>query len=137
MLGIYGPEAAEVRRESRTLIEEQMRRLWPGEVTLPAQLKSDAPTGDAFYVAIQGLSPRDNAQRALKAQAVALAVELAQHRSLMLAQSISPFRRRCWSYLRIAIAVPELLQERLLSPLPFHHSKLASLSCGTRHEDVG
>jgi len=31
MLGIYGPEAAEVRRESRTLVEEQMRRLWPGE----------------------------------------------------------------------------------------------------------
>ena len=87
MLGIYGPEAAEVRRESRTLVEELMRRIWPGEVTLPAQLKSDAPTGDAFYVAIQGLSPRDDAQRALKAQAVALAVELAQHRSLMLAQS--------------------------------------------------
>jgi hypothetical protein len=89
MLGIYGPEAAEVRRESRTLVEEQMRRMWPGERTAPTQARPQAQSGDAFYVAIQTLSARDDTQRALKAQAVSLTLEIAQLRSLMLAESTS------------------------------------------------
>ena len=87
MLGVYGPEGAEVRRQLRTLVEEQMRRMWPGEPSVPAQLKSPSQTGDAFYAAIQTLAARDDTQRALKAQAVSLTVEFAQLRSLMLAQS--------------------------------------------------
>ena len=87
VLGVYGPEGAEVRRQLRTLVEEQMRRMWPGEPSVPAQLKSPSQTGDAFYAAIQTLAARDDTQRALKAQAVSLTVEFAQLRSLMLAQS--------------------------------------------------
>jgi hypothetical protein len=89
VLSIYGPDAAEVRGNFHLLIEEAMRRMWPDEVTLPAQLKPQVQTGDAFYVALLSLVPRDDAQRALKAQSAALAVDLAQIRSLMLAQSTS------------------------------------------------
>jgi hypothetical protein len=87
VLGVFGPEGAELRRELRTLVEEQMRRMWPGELVSPAQVKPPAQSGDAFYVAIQSLSARDDTQRALKAQAAALTVEEAQLGSLMLAQS--------------------------------------------------
>jgi hypothetical protein len=73
----------------RSLIEEQMRRMWPGERTAPTQARPQAQSGDAFYVAIQTLSARDDTQRALKAQAVSLTLEVAQLRSLMLAQSTS------------------------------------------------
>src|SRR6266566_2010000 len=43
---------------------------------------------DAFYEAIQRLSPRDDTQRALKTEAANLMVDLAQLRSLLIAQSI-------------------------------------------------
>jgi hypothetical protein len=89
VLGVYGPEGAELRRQMRSLIEEQMRRMWPGERTAPTQARPQAQSGDAFYVAIQTLSARDDTQRALKAQAVSLTLEVAQLRSLMLAQSTS------------------------------------------------
>ena len=89
VLGVYGPEGAELRRELRALIEEQMRRMWPGEVIAPAQTKPQARSGDAFYVAILSLPARDDTQRALKAQAASLTLELGQLRSLMLAQSTS------------------------------------------------
>lgn len=97
VLGVYGPEGAVLRRELRTLIEEQMRRMWPGEVVSPAQSKPQAQSGDAFYVSIQSLPTRDDTQRALKVQAAALTVELAQLRSLMLAESTSSRSRasRC------------------------------------------
>ena len=89
VLGVYGPEGAELRRQMRSLIEEQMRRMWPGELTAPTQARQQAQSGDAFYVAIQTLSARDDTQRALKAQAVSLTLEVVQLRSLMLAESTS------------------------------------------------
>jgi hypothetical protein len=45
--------------------------------------------GDALYINVQRLSPRDEAQRALKAQVTSLMVDLAQLRSLLVAQSIA------------------------------------------------
>jgi hypothetical protein len=89
MLSVYGPDGAELRSQLRSLIETQTRRMWPNEASVHTQLKPESQTGDAFYVAIQTLSARDDTQRALKAQAAALAVEVAQLRSLMLAQSSS------------------------------------------------
>ena len=89
VLAAYGPEAAEGRRQLRTAVEEGVRRMWPGASGLPAQLTPNTQAGDALYVKIQGLSPRDDAQRGLKNQAASLAVDLAQLRTLLLAQSVS------------------------------------------------
>jgi membrane-bound ClpP family serine protease len=53
----------------------------------------NAAAGNALYAAIQGLSPRDDTQRSLKAQAANLAVDLAQIRTLLHAQSLASISR--------------------------------------------
>jgi hypothetical protein len=88
VLTAYGPEAAEARAGFRQAAEEAVRRMWPHETHEQAQLMPNAQTGDVVYAAIQSLSPRDDTQRGLKAQAAALAVELAQLRMLLLAQMV-------------------------------------------------
>jgi hypothetical protein len=62
--------------------------MWPEQAGAVAQLRPDEQAGDAMYGALQSLSPRDDTQRGLKAQATALATELAQLRTLLVAQSI-------------------------------------------------
>jgi hypothetical protein len=89
VLAAYGPEAAEARRQFHTLVEEGVRRLWPGAEGTPAKLNINIQSGDTVYAAVQSLSPHDDAQRALKNQAANLAVDLGQLRMLLLAQSVS------------------------------------------------
>ena len=88
VLADYGPEAAEVRAQLRSITEEGVRRMWPEEGKMPVQLAFNTQAGDAVYLAIQHLSPHDDIQRGLKAQAATLAVEIGQLRTLLLAQSI-------------------------------------------------
>jgi hypothetical protein len=88
LLVIYGPRAAEVRGQLPALIEESTRRMWPhDDADIPAQLKRVTELGNAFYVAVLRLEARDDTERALKAQAVSLTLELGQLNSLMEAQS--------------------------------------------------
>ena len=89
VLATNGPEAAEVRRQFHSAAEEGVRRMWPEKASVPAQLTPNTQEGDAIYVAIQNLSPRDDTQRVLKTQAASLAVDLAQLRTLLLEQSVS------------------------------------------------
>jgi hypothetical protein len=88
VLTLYGPEAAEIRTKVRTAIAEAIHRMWPDEAGVPVDLAPDESAGDAVYVAMHRLSPHDDMQRDLKAQAIALAVDVAQIRTLLLAQSI-------------------------------------------------
>ena len=88
-LADYGPETADIRTQLRVLVEEAVRRMWPEERTIPPQLASNTQAGDAIYFAIQRLSPRDDLQRNLKAQATTLAVEGGQLRTLLMAQAVS------------------------------------------------
>ena len=87
VLAIYGPQAAAVRGQLHALIEESTRRLWPGEADVPAGWKPGPEVGNAFYVALLRLEARDDTERALKAQAVSLTLEIGQLHSLMLAES--------------------------------------------------
>jgi hypothetical protein len=87
LLAIYGPRAAEVRGELPALIEESTRRMWPDDADIQAQSKRVTEMGNAFYVAVLRLEPRDDTERALKAQAVSLTLELGQLNSLMQAES--------------------------------------------------
>jgi hypothetical protein len=89
LLVIYGPRAAEVRGKLPALIEESTRRMWPDDADIPAQSKRATEMGNAFYVAVLKLEPRDDTERALKAQAVSLTLELGQLVSLMQAESMS------------------------------------------------
>jgi len=86
VLHLYGSEAAPLRAQFHTAAEEVTRQMWAPnghEVALKTH------SADAFYAAIQSLSPKDDTQRALKASALSLAVELAQLRTLLRVQSIA------------------------------------------------
>ncbi len=88
VLAAYGPEAAEARVECRDVVADAVRRMWPEERGGSAQLAPNEQAGDAFYVTVQRLSPHDDSQRALKAQAMTLMMDLGQLRSLLQAQAI-------------------------------------------------
>ena len=87
ILGIYGPQAADVRGDLHALIEEATRQMWPDEADNRAQSKPNPEIGNAFYVALLRLTARDDAERTLKAQAVNLTLEIGQLRSLMRVES--------------------------------------------------
>ena len=88
VLGAYGPDAAGIRAQLRETMEEGIRQMWPGEMRRPARLAPNTQAANAAYGAIQALSPHNDMQAALKAQAASLAVDVAQIRSLLVAQSV-------------------------------------------------
>ena len=85
----YGPEAEEVRARLHEAVEETANRMRPIRTNTPVNLAPNTQTGNAVYLAIQHLTPNDEMQRGLKAQATTLALELAQIRTLLVAESIS------------------------------------------------
>jgi hypothetical protein len=93
VLAIYGPEAVGARGELRETVTDAVRRMWPGERGGSAQMAPNERMGDAFYIAVQRLSPRDDAQRALKTEAATLMADLGQLRSLLQAQAIPSISR--------------------------------------------
>jgi len=88
VLTAYGPEAAEARAEFRDGLADAVHRMWPDEAGAKAQLAPNTTAGVRIYAAIQGLTPRDDAQRDLKVQATTAAADLGQLRMLMLAQAV-------------------------------------------------
>lgn len=87
-LVLYGPEADDARAKFRVVLTETIYQMWPGGANTPVQLTPDVQAGDALYVAIQHLSPRDDTQRSIKTQAAAVAIDLGQLRTLLQAQSL-------------------------------------------------
>jgi hypothetical protein len=88
VLTVYGPEAAQARGELRDAVSDAVRRIWPTEQGGVTELTPNQQAGDAVFVTVQQLLPRDDAQRALKAQVANLLVDLGQLRLLLVAQSI-------------------------------------------------
>jgi hypothetical protein len=85
----YGPEAAGARAQLRDHAEQAIRQMWSGEMRQPTHTISNVQGGNLVYAAIQGLSPNNDMQAALKTQAATLAVDLAQIRTLLVAQSVA------------------------------------------------
>jgi hypothetical protein len=86
-LAHYGPEAAEARAVLRRALEVAITRIWPENKLSHAQLAPTAASGEAFFDALQNLAPQNDAQRTLKAQALALAADLGQMRWLLFEQA--------------------------------------------------
>jgi hypothetical protein len=89
ILVLYGPQTADARRALRDSVAEGIRRTWPPDGRRPASLEPNEQMGDTVYAAISRLAPEDEPQRALKAEAVTLMVQLAELRSLVQAQAVS------------------------------------------------
>src|SRR5262249_26040086 len=72
LLSLYGPEANDVRRALRDVVADGARRIWPDDPGVAAELRPNQQAGDAFYMSLQALTPRDDGQRALKGQVLSL-----------------------------------------------------------------
>jgi hypothetical protein len=89
ILARYGSEAGEIRTGLQREIGVRIASIWPPDASRPASLQvlragvgSDA---EGLADAIRGLTPRDDAQRALQSRALDLAEALLQARWLVLA----------------------------------------------------
>jgi hypothetical protein len=89
----YGPEAVDVRTQLRDTVQEGLGQMWPGHMRRPASFAPNTQAGNALYGTIQSLTPHNDTQVALKSQATSLAIDLAQTRSLLAAQSVPSISR--------------------------------------------
>ena len=88
VLAAYGPEAAGVRAQFRDNVGEGIGELWPGEIRRRANAAPNTQAGNVLYRDIQRLSSQNDTQASLKSQAASLAIDIAQIRSLLAAQSV-------------------------------------------------
>jgi hypothetical protein len=84
VLAHYGPETNEARERLRTVIQITIDRIWPQDRSQTAELSPAAVSrNELLYDQILQLSPKSDAQRALRDRAAILALELGETRWLM------------------------------------------------------
>jgi hypothetical protein len=86
VLAHYGPESKEVRDLLRSAVVASLDRTWPRERGRSSGLGPPAASPEALLDEIQTLSPKDDRQRSLQAQALSIALEIGQTRWLMFEQ---------------------------------------------------
>jgi hypothetical protein len=86
LLAHYGPETKEIRDLQRAAVADSIDLIWPQERARSSGVGSPSNTSDAFIARIQGLSPKDDRQRSIQAEALKLALSLTQTRWLMYEQ---------------------------------------------------
>ena len=84
VLAHYGPETKDARDLLKTTVANMINRMWPDEGSGRAQMEPVA--AEAFYDKIQTLSPQNDVQRQLQAQAVKISVDVGQARWLLFEQ---------------------------------------------------
>jgi hypothetical protein len=82
----YGPEADGARKLLRQVALNTLHQLWPEEKVADAEPPT-GNVGDAYFDKIQELAPRNDAERALQAQAESMSINLGQLRWLLFEQS--------------------------------------------------
>ena len=85
LLAHYGPETKEVRDRLRNALAESIDTIWPQE-RKASRLGSPSSNSEALMAKIQALSPQDDRQRSIQAQALNAAIGLTQTRWLMYEQ---------------------------------------------------
>ena len=85
VLAHYGPEAKDARDLLRDVVARMVDRMWV-ERSGYSESKRIVTGGQVMYDKIQELSPRDEAQRLIKTQALNLVLALSQTRWLMFEQ---------------------------------------------------
>jgi hypothetical protein len=85
VLAHYGPEAKDARDLLRDVVARMVDRMWV-ERSGYSESKRIVTGGEVMYDKIQELSPRDEAQRLIKTQALNLVLALSQTRWLMFEQ---------------------------------------------------
>jgi hypothetical protein len=111
ILAHYGPETRDTRETLRASVADMLQRTWPAEnpESGPREAKSGSEGRyEGLYEKIQGLAPKNDAQRALQTQALKTAADIAQTRWLLFAQKGSsiptPFLVVMVSWLTLILA---------------------------------
>jgi len=86
----YGPETKEERDLLRNVATRILDQTWSKDSTSHSRLASPPAGGDVLYDKLLALSPKDEIQRSLKAQALTIAMAIGQTRWLMYEQTVEP-----------------------------------------------
>ena len=89
MLAHYGPETKEVRALLRNTVSLTIDQLWSREPGRDGRVGSPAGSGEQVFDKLQHLSPRDDAQRSIQAQAASMALGIGKTRWLMYEQNVT------------------------------------------------
>jgi hypothetical protein len=85
VLSIYGPETAESREALQQSTKDLIHQLWPEKPRQSSELPNIA-VGLRMYSSIEKLSPQNDSQRQLKAQALDSLIDIGKTRWLLFAQ---------------------------------------------------
>jgi hypothetical protein len=86
VLAHYGPETKEARDLLRGAVARTLDLIWRQDHQQHSEMAPTAAGGEVLYDKIQALSPKDDAQHALQAQASSMAIDLGKLRWLMFEQ---------------------------------------------------
>jgi hypothetical protein len=86
VLAHYGPEAKEARDLLHNAVVRILDQMWPQELTRTSEVNPSSAGAEVLFDKIQALSPKDDKQRSLQAQALSIAMGLGQTRWLMYEQ---------------------------------------------------
>jgi len=85
-LALYGPETKEIRAMLRGLVVRFLDQIWSKDGTSASPVAPTSAGGEILFEKIQGLAPKNDAQRSLQSQAFSIAVDVGKTRWLMYAQ---------------------------------------------------
>jgi hypothetical protein len=87
LLAHYGPETKEVRDLLRSTVADGIDMIWSRQHTGPSKLKAPSTDGPESLIGeVRALSPKDDRQRSIQAQALSTVMGVAQTRWLMYEQ---------------------------------------------------
>lgn len=87
MLAHYGPETKDARELLKLAVAGMIARIWPEGRSGRANMEPDTAQGESFFDKIEDLSPQNEVQRSLQAQALKTSIDIGQARLLMLERS--------------------------------------------------
>ena len=83
----YGAETKEARDLLKVSVAEMIDRIWPEDPVANAKLGPTTAGGEAFFDKIQELTPQNDVQRSLQAEAMTMSIDIGQARLLLFEQS--------------------------------------------------
>ena len=89
LLEQYGPEAAPIRTQMRSVIGPFADRLWHEKAAMMAAPYAMNASAENVYLAIQALAPHNDLQRSLQSRAAQISTDLVQTRLLLFVESDS------------------------------------------------
>jgi hypothetical protein len=89
VLAHYGPETKEARDFLRSAVARMLDQTWSKDRAGQSQSEPRTAGGEVLFDKIEGLAPKDDAQRSLQAQALSIAMSIGQTRWLMYEQGVT------------------------------------------------